>query len=241
MQNQDFFIKKTEECAYIKYDIKEEHIKKLTAAQGIYKGVFNRSSKEFKTLVDTLFYTTGKLNENSVSKIQMLVQTVAMTYTLLKEIDNDMLNEHLEQYGLKIIVDQEYTNNELLFDNDWRNGDKKRLKSVLSNWDYLFGEAEEIPSNNSELLSKIIILSLETQETIFKLNNEIKESHAIEIEQECDIEKQNFLKSVELQYKKITGKDINEIVEKEKTKMDALEEVYDIVNNGSNYTASRNI
>ena len=77
MNNQDYFLTTVNECADLKYSLKESEYLKLNAVKKIFKAFFGKDSKEFMLYVDSHIFNGGFPLQDSPSKLSELANDIA--------------------------------------------------------------------------------------------------------------------------------------------------------------------
>ncbi len=230
MENVETFKKVVADSSLIRYEINDDHFAHLRDVYNLYKNYFGRDAKDFKAAKNTLYYKGGWPKPETLPRAQNLANSIADSFIILSYIGKvDELNHFLSMRGLKIEpVSPSVYEDQLLENSNWQ-GDAKREKKVLKLWSSLF--VDEMPNDPKTVLTMLMDRACDRQGTICKLADEIKINNGQLVEEECGVKVPNFLRSVNLEYKKIKGKNISEVIDKMKADNEETLEAVEIIEN----------
>ncbi len=214
MKNEKFYEDEVQEGSLIRAEISEEHSPQLSKLGKIYKARFNRPPSELKYARDIEYYKgEGVAGEgDALPRAKSLANRIADAFLTLKFIGmSERLEGYLEERGIRIELINDHVMEDNFNSDGWKE-DEKRYKTVKNNWRDIFGT--EVPEDNSELIKSLLLNGLEKQKIICELSDEIKIEKGEKVEQTCEIKKPNFVKTVNLKYKKGQGKNIEKDIEK---------------------------
>ena len=226
MKKEDYFIKIVNDCADLKYDLKNNEYLKLNIVKKIFKAFFNKNPKEFMLYADSHIFNGGFPTQDSPSKLAKVSTDIAKLLIYYKFMGEEkQLEKYLNEFGIKLDLTNLSINNYILSDIDYTL-DKKRKKIIDKNWSILTDSEFETDSN--KLLTFLLDIAIKSKKKVFEINNNII-AKSEDIINECEVDKNNFLKAVNLKFKKLIGKDISEELNNLDDNLESLKTILNII------------
>lgn len=189
MENKELYTKKLDESGNVRKEINDVHRRSLKDLQIQFSKVTGLDHRLFIIAKDMLYYSGGYPNENSRAKLDVMVERFAAICKILRFLgEESILNEYLKQYGIDVKITVGFENKEVDFE-----GKKQKMSDV-----------------SNSLMEKALSL----QEIICKLSDSIKIVAADEVEKKCGIKRPHFVGAVNLKYKQLKGRNLDDDLSK---------------------------
>ncbi len=234
MKDQEFYEKTVEESGDIRLLINEQYYgEQFTPIKKIFQILTGREKSDFKFIHDMIYYKGGYPKEDSPPKIDAIIDKFVKAvryYQLLgkrAEIDKKLLEQ-----GLEVTLNDNgmIEDKQITFSQRFQELEEKDQDDLIALWPKIFpGEdLNTVDIYLSELMKKLLELSLPLQSEICNASDSIKIINAAAVEERNGIRKKNFMEAVKLKYKE---KQDDEKKEKalEKIKKDDIENLEEAI------------
>lgn len=226
MLNKQLYEDTIDESSKIRYEINEIHYKNgLSPLQKVAKFVLGVDPRDYKFIHDMDYYRGGYPNPESPPKLDALLNRFVKAVKWFRYLGwQDRIEKYLANHGIEIVINsgadykKEEINYTLIEPKDLENAKKEFAKLGFQNNLLDF-------SNKEDLLHFLLKKSHDLQEIVCKLSDQIKFDNADKIEEQCEIRKPYFMKSVVVKYKEIKN------LEKGKTNQSEIEKVKEDADN----------
>lgn len=223
MNNKEVFIEKLKVCGEVKYEMSEVHNRILNGIKNLYQIAFKKDKKEFSNLKNAIFFRKGLELQDSKPKLHSKLDEIISLINHYELLENNRIKEYFEQHGIKIeVIVPEIEDKDL----DISKEEKKKFEKT---WNYTMVSeiAPEIPQTKKEFLKQILERSLNIQNVVEDKKEEIDKT-AEEVDTECQIKKQHFMKALNIKLKELKMKSVdNELVRME-TDIEASKDIISI-------------
>jgi len=218
MNNKDLFLEKMNESGDTKYEMSEIHSRIIGRIKSLYGLVFNREKKDFLTLKNMIFFKSGVPEPESRSRLHDMLDNfihLANHYDFLGE---DEIVEYLKEAGIEISFTKK------LVEDGPVQIIKEEQKNFDKAWEFSMG-GEPVPATKKEFLNVILDKALVEQKTVMDKKGKI-DVNAEDVQNECMIKKPHFMKAINIKFKELKKRSIdNDIEDAEKDIVSAQEVV----------------
>ena len=185
MDNKEVYTTKLDESGETRKILNEVHHATMKTLQKKFEAVTGHSPKLFALAKDMLYYTGGYPKDTSRAKLDVMIDKIAQISKILTFLKEDaILNEYCRRYGIEIKVTSPLEDKETDYEG------KQQFTSTAA--EQMMGDA------------------MTTQGTICKLADTIKIDAAEEVTRKCGILGPHFVSAVNLKYKQMKGRPIDD-------------------------------
>lgn len=215
----DAFNKKLIESTKIRTELNDVLNLKMSYLAKIFNIFFEEHAGSFKFLKDMMYYQGGYPNETSPPRLDVVIDRFAIAYRYFKFLGIEKsIDSYLQQYSMKIVID-EISDSDIKFDN----------KSA-DLFEFVFNDLA-LPKTKKELLKLLLDEGQILQKDICEKADIIKLNHAEEVKEACKIEKADYVRAVNINYKRNKEKPIEKTLEKIDDRITSMEKAYSIFEN----------
>jgi hypothetical protein len=215
----DAFNAKLKESTKIRTELNDVLHMKMSSLAKIFNTFFEDHAGSFKYLKDMMYYQGGYPNETSPPRVDVVLDRFAVVYKYFKFLGTqNILDNYLHQYGITITVE------------DMQNEDVKFDAKTADLFELVFHDLA-LPKTKKELLRTLLDEGMVLQKDICEKADIIKINHASEIKDICKIEKADYVKAVNLNYKRNKEKPIEKSLEAMDNKITSMEKAYSVFEN----------
>jgi hypothetical protein len=201
MNNKESFVEKLNLSGDIKYEMSEVHSRIIGKLKDVYETVFKREKKDFLSLKNMMYFKGGVASPDARPKLHEILDifiTLANHYDFLGD---DEVTEYLKQNGIEIKITTPQIE-------DGPVDTKKYEKS----WKFAMNGEKEL-GTKKEVLNAILDRALVVQKTIEDEKEQIN-THAENVESECLVKKQFFMKAVSVKVEELKKKSVDNALKK---------------------------
>jgi hypothetical protein len=232
MQDQEFYTKTVEDSGQIRFLINEQYYgEKFTPIKKIFQHLTGREKSDLKFIHDMIYYKGGYPKEDSPPKMDAILDkfvTLVRYFQLLGK--SDEINKKLLERGVKIEITDPMEDKQIVFSQRFQEMEEADQDELLDVWFKIFpGEnINQLDIYTSELMKKLLELSLPLQAEICNASDSIKIINSAAVEERTGIKKKNFLEAVKLKYKEMVD-DTKKEKALEKIKKDDIENLEEAI------------
>lgn len=209
MQDKEFYEKTVEASGDIRFLINEQYYgEKFTPLKKIFQILTGREKSQFKFIHEMIYYKGGYPKDDSPPKIDAILDKITdlvKYYDLLGK--KDELDKKLLERGIKIEIDPsgKFEDKQIVFSQRFQELEEKEQDDLIELWPKVFpGEnLNTLDIYTSELMKKLLEVSLPLQSEICQASDSIKIINAEAVEERTGIKKKNFMEAVKVKYKEL--------------------------------------
>ena len=224
MNNKESFVEKLNLSGDIKYEMSEVHSRIIGKLKDVYEVVFKREKKDFLSLKNMMYFKGGVASPDARPKLHEILDifiTLANHYDFLGD---DEVTEYLKQKGIEIkITTPQIEDGPVVIAKD---DTKKYEKS----WKFAMNGEKEL-GTKKEVLNAILDRALVVQKTIEDEKEQIN-THAENVESECLVKKQFFMKAVGIKVKELKKQSVDNEIVKMESDIESSKDIIEVFDTG---------
>lgn len=222
MNNKETFVEKLNVCGEVKYEMLEVHSRIIGKLKDVYQFVFNREKRDFLSLKNMMYFKGGIASPDARPRINDLLDTFINLFNHYEFLGDDEIKEYLKEHGIDIsIIRPQIEDGPLVIA-------KENMKNFERSWNFAMNN-EKAPETKKEILNLLLDRSIEIQKSIEDKKEELNKN-ASEVDMECQVKKQFFMKALGIKVKELKKKSVDNEIVKIESDIESNRDIIEVFN-----------